>query len=95
MRDGKIDRTIKYEIRKIDDLLEKVIPHFEQYPLLSSKQNDFRIFKEVCLLMKKNEHVTSKGLSKVIHIAFKMNASGRRRYTQEDILMVMRTQMKV
>jgi len=30
MRDGKTDNTIKYEVRRLDDLLEKVIPHFEQ-----------------------------------------------------------------
>ena len=95
MRDGKIDRTIKYEIRRLDDLLEKGIPHFRQYPLLSSEQKDFEHFVEVCGLMKKNEHVTPDGLKKIVAIAFKMNASGRRRYTQKDILAFRQAQMKV
>ena len=95
MRDGKTDRTIKYEVRRLDDLLEKVIPHFRQYSLLSAKQQDFRYFVEICKLMKRNEHVTPQGLEKTIAIAFKMNTSGRRRYSKKDILAFMQTQMKV
>ena len=95
MRDGKIDRTIKYEVRRLNDLLEKVIPHFRKYPLLSSKQKDFEYFVEVCELMKRNEHVTPEGLKKIVAIAFKTNASGRRKYTQKDILAFMQNQMKV
>ena len=65
MRDGKTDNTIKYEVRRLDDLLEKVIPHFEQYPLLSAKQNDIAALKEICVLMKKGEHTTSRGMRKI------------------------------
>ncbi|HQQ22060.1 MAG TPA: LAGLIDADG family homing endonuclease, partial [Candidatus Paceibacterota bacterium] len=32
------DKTLKYEIRSLEELINKVIPHFEKYPLLSSKQ---------------------------------------------------------
>ena len=28
MRDGISDKTLKYEVRRLDDLLEKVLPHF-------------------------------------------------------------------
>ena len=95
MRDGKSDQTVKYEVRRLDDLIEKVIPHFDRYPLLSSKQRDFELFKAVCLLMKKGEHIIARGMKKILPIAFKMNESGRRRYSQENILAFMRTKMKV
>lgn len=95
MRDGKIDNTIKYEIRRLNDLLEKVIPHFERYPLLSSKQRDVELFKAVCLIMKRNEHRTVKGLQRILPLAFRMNGSGKRRYSQKDILTFMKQQMKV
>ena len=95
MRDGKTDKTVKYEVRRLDDLIEKVIPHFERYPLLSSKQRDFELFKTVCLLMKKGKHITVEGMKKILPVAFKMNESGRRRYSQTDILTFMRTKMKV
>ena len=95
MRDGKTDNTIKFEVRRLDDLLEKVIPHFEKYPLLSAKQRDVESLKAVCLIMKNNEHKRPGGLKKILPIAFRMNGSGTRRYSQKDILAFMQTQMKV
>ena len=95
MRDGKSDRTIKFEVRRLDDLLEKVIPHFEKFPLLSAKQKDMELLKEVCFLMKKGEHTTPQGIEKIIMLAFQMNGSGKRKYTQENILEFVRDQMKV
>ncbi len=95
MRDGISDRTIKYEVRRLDDLLEKVLPHFEKYPLLSAKQEDVRLLKEVCLLMKMGEHVTPDGMKKILPLAFSMNPSGKRRYTQDDIRAFINAQMKI
>lgn len=79
------DKTLKYEIRSLEKLVEKVIPHFEKYPLLSSKQKDFLFFRDVCLLMMENAHTNSSGLKKIISLAFEMNPSGKRRYSKEQI----------
>ena len=95
MRDGISDKTLKYEVRRLDDLLEKVLPHFKRFPLLSAKQRDVELLEEVCLLMKKGEHVTSEGIEKILPLAFSMNPSGKRRYTQHDIQAFMKIQMKV
>src|SRR3989344_3634659 len=40
IRKNSSDKTFKYEVRSIKDLIGKVIPHFEKYPLLSSKKKD-------------------------------------------------------
>ena len=95
MRRDFSDRTLKYEVRRLSDLLEKVIPHFETYPLLSSKHKDFLLFKEVCMMMKKGRHKTSEGIKKILPLAFKMNSTGRRRYTQKDIFKFISAQMKI
>jgi len=95
MRDGISDRTLKYEVRRLDDLLEKVLPHFERYPLLSAKQEDVELLKEVCLIMKNNEHTIPEGIEKILPLAFKMNPSGKRRYTELDIQTFMGIQMKI
>ena len=34
------DKTVKFEIRNHEDIITKVIPHFEKFPLLSKKQKD-------------------------------------------------------
>ncbi len=36
--------TLKYESRKLDHLVSEVIPHFDNYPLESNKQNYFLKF---------------------------------------------------
>ena len=44
VRPDRSDRTIKFEVRNVGDLVSKVIPHFRANPLMSSKQNDFDRF---------------------------------------------------
>ena len=89
------DKTLKYEVRSLNELLTKVIPHFERYPLLSGKVKDFKLFKQICILMDKRKHITLNGLKEITRLAFQMNPSGIRRYTRKDILAVARRQMKI
>src|SRR6476646_591912 len=35
IRPDRSDKTLKWETRRLEDLLGRVIPHFERYPLLS------------------------------------------------------------
>ena len=84
------DKTLKYEVRSLDDLINKVIPHFEKYPLLSDKQKDFKFFKQVCFLMQRNLHREKNGLNKIINLVFKMNPSGKRKYTKVEIQKALR-----
>ena len=84
------DKTLKYEVRSLNDLLCKIIPHFDAYPLLSSKQKDFLIFKKICMFIKKGLHKNNKGLHKIVILACKMNPSGKRKYSQDDITKTLR-----
>jgi len=84
------DKTLKYEVRSLNDLINKVIPHFKKYPLLSDKQKDFEFFKQVCFLMQKNLHKNKKGLKKIMNLAFKMNPSGKRKYTKAEMQKALR-----
>lgn len=95
LRRDSSDQTLKFEIRRLDDLIEKVIPHFDTYPLLSGKHADFKRFRDVCMLMKHDAHTTYEGFERIVHIAFAMNESGRRRRTKEDVLTFAQLQMKV
>src|SRR5437868_4371722 len=51
IRPDRSGKTLKYEVRSLDDLIEHVIPFFEANPLISSKQRDFEQFAAVCRLM--------------------------------------------
>lgn len=73
IRPDRSDRTIKYEVRSLNDLLNRVIPHFEEYPLLSTKNESFRLFKEICLMMKNHLHNSSLGLSEIKILSRQVN----------------------
>ena len=80
------DRTLKLEVRCLDDLVKKVIPHFKKYPMLSSKQKDFLLFAKICAMVAEDKHLRKNDLKKIVRMACQMNASGKRKYSQSDIL---------
>ena len=80
------DQTYKYEVRSIDDLIKKIVPHFERYPLKTSKHKDFLIFKDICRLVHSSHHLSPKTLPVILEKAYQMNESGKRKYTKEFLL---------
>jgi hypothetical protein len=86
IRPDRSDRTLKWETRRLEDILERVIPHFERYPLLSGKRHDFSSFAAVCRAMAAGEHREREGLVRIVELARKMNPSGKRRYDAEALL---------
>jgi hypothetical protein len=72
--------------RRLGDLLEHVIPHFERYPLVSGERYDFERFASVCRLMAAGAHLRHDGLREIVELARGMNPSGRRRYAAEAVL---------
>ena len=86
IRPDRSDRTLKWETRRLEDLLGRVIPHFEAWPLLSGKQRDFTRFASVCRLMTVGAHRDRDGLARIVELAREMNPSGTRRYEASAIL---------
>ena len=85
IRADRSDNTLKYEIRSVKDLVERVIPHFEEVPLLSGKIRDFERFAIICKLMYEKQHLEREGFNKIVNLAFHMNPSGKRKYSEEEI----------
>ena len=86
IRPDRSDKTVKWEIRSLPLLIERVIPHFKQYPLLSGKRTDFELFASVCEAMTRGRHLERDGLSEIVRWASAMNPSGTRRFAPEQIL---------
>jgi len=86
IRFNKSDKTLKFEVRSIKDLMETVIPFFDKYPLLSSKISDYKIFKKICKMIFEGKHLEKQGLKSIINQAYKMNGLGARRYSKTEIL---------
>ncbi len=49
----------KFEVESLKDIIEKIIPLFDKYPLQGVKHKDYLDFKEVANLMKNGLHLTS------------------------------------
>ena len=84
---GPNSNVMTYAVSGRRDLVEKVIPFFEKYTLLSSKAEDFSKFRAIVLAMNRKEHLTKDGFRKIVELAFTMNKRGKqRKYTIEQIL---------
>jgi hypothetical protein len=86
IRPDRSDKTLKWETRRLEDMLESVLPHFERYPLLSGKRFDFERFARICQLMAAGAHRRPASLVGIVELAAGMNPSGKRRYDAEAIL---------
>lgn len=65
---------ISFRVTKFKDITEKVIPFFDNYPLLGSKLKDFKDFKEITNLMASKAHLTPEGLIEIRKIKSLMNS---------------------
>jgi hypothetical protein len=86
LRPDRSDKTLKPEVRSLALLVERVIPHFRQYPLRSGKRNDFDLFASICEGMVRGEHREPAGLREIVRRAGEMNPSGKRGYLPESII---------
>ena len=95
IRPDRSDRTIKYEVREVRNLIERVLPHFRDYPLMSSKQSDVMRFDRICQLMYERRHLDLDGLEQIVLLAVEMNPSGKRKYSGSDILKSLRSDERI
>ena len=86
LRPDRSDRTLKWEVRSLSLIEARIIPHFQRYPMLSGKQQDFELFAEICGRMTRSEHRNPRGLSEIVRLAGRMNPSGKRGYVPAMIL---------
>ena len=56
-------------------LLENILPHFDAYPLLNLKQEDYICFKESMAIIKSKQHLTQEGLNKIKSLNLEMNSN--------------------
>jgi hypothetical protein len=64
--------AIKYVVQSLKDL-KVVIAHLNKYPLITQKWADFQLFKSAVELMDRKEHLTIKGLRKILGVKASLN----------------------
>jgi len=80
------DRTVKFEVRDHNDLMTKIIPHFERFPLISAKRNDFILFRTIGEIVNSRKHLEKDGFIEIVNLSYQMNGSGKRKRTKEEII---------
>ena len=89
IRYSRSDRTYKFEVRSIGDIVEQIIPHFKKFPLQGNKLSDFIKFVKICKNVRANLHMSKKHLKEIIETAYQMNPSGKRQHEKSDLLRVL------
>jgi hypothetical protein len=84
--DNHREHLFRYVVRKRSDLLETVIPFFRQYPMRSSKHENFDKFARCVELIAAERHKTIDGLLGIVEIAETMN----RRKPRHDLIRILR-----
>jgi len=78
--------TLQFMVDNRKQLIEKIIPFFDRYPLIV-KGRDYEIFREIVTALENKEHSDIKRFEKLVERAFKMNLEGKqRRYKLSEVL---------
>jgi len=69
----------EFVVVKFSDIIEKIIPFFDEYQMVGVKSMDYADFKRVADLMQEKAHLTSSGVEQIQKIKSGMNR-GRSSY---------------
>jgi len=84
----KMDNLYSYDVTNPADIIQKVIPYFQKYPVQSeSKKRNYSLFCKIARLMENGEHRNLIGLRKILDLREKINeGKGRtRKYGIKDV----------
>lgn len=62
-----------YQIRDILSITNTIIPHFNNYPLITQKYNDFILFRTIINIINVNKHLTNEGLLQIVSLKSSLN----------------------
>lgn len=65
--------TVEFRVSTFKYLVNVIIPHFDNYPLITKKSLDYILFKQIVTLMKTKEHTSLAGLQKIVNIKASIN----------------------
>ncbi|MBI1934606.1 LAGLIDADG family homing endonuclease [Candidatus Peregrinibacteria bacterium] len=76
-----------YDVHRISDIIDIVIPFFERFSLRSAtKKHQFNVFRLVVHLVHEKAHCTYDGLKRILALRETVHVARKRKYTSEQIL---------
>jgi len=65
--------TVEFRVSTLKDIVNVILPHFDNYPLITKNRSDYELFKQVILLMLNKEHSTIEGIQKIVNLRASIN----------------------
>lgn len=65
--------SVVYKVYSLADIINIIIPHFDNYQLISKKQSDYITFKSIVKLINKGEHLNKDGIIKIANLKTSLN----------------------
>ena len=65
--------SVLFVVYKFNDIFDKILPLFDENPLLGIKRLDYQDFRKVAFMMKNKAHLTEEGIYEIRRIKFGMN----------------------
>lgn len=72
MEDRNKNRA-EFRVSSLEELLTVIIPHFDRYGLITRKQGDYLLFREIVNMKVQKLHLTSEGLQKIVNLRATLN----------------------
>jgi hypothetical protein len=82
--DSHVQPLLRFSVKRRSDLVAKVVPFFEERPLVTTKQLDFEKFAGVLRFMEEGRHLTEAGLRSIARVTEQMNRRQRSRYLESS-----------
>jgi LAGLIDADG endonuclease len=82
--DDHHEHLLRFSVKRRSDLVDVVVPFFEEHPLITAKRLDFERFVSVLRSMQAGAHLTEAGLRWIARETEHMNRRQRSRYLESS-----------
>ncbi len=55
-------QSARFDVRKLEDIINIIIPHFVKYPLQGCKKSDFQLWSQCVEIIANKEHISIEGM---------------------------------
>ena len=62
-----------FRVTSPKQILNQIIPHFDKYNLITQKQADYLLFKQIVMLIEQGNHLNKEGLQEIVNIRASLN----------------------
>ena len=82
--DNHKDLMLRFSVKRRADLVDVIVPFFNEHPLRTAKKRDFEMFRHVLTLLGECRHLQTHGLAEIAAITESMNRRRRSRYLESS-----------